>query len=390
MRRRLTLSPSHALTLAAVLMLGCAQASPPPGGAPDQLSPAIIATVPDTNAIVPNFTGPVVIHFDETLSERGPREDETVLVSPETGEVDVERKGDELHVEIEGGWQRGRVYHVTVLPGLQDRHGNPRTQTYELVFSTGPEILPTVIGGLVTDHLTRRRVANARVVATSVADSVSYTTMTDTSGFFALRSLPLGAYRTLAFLDANRNRELDFAEARDEKVASLIAPQDTPVLEFSVLAPDTTPARLLRAEVRDTLHVRLAFDDFIAPNEPLGGVMAAVFQLPDSMAGPTGSLMHPREYEARQRALQDTAKARPPGRPAPAPTDTVRLPTQELVWVPQRALEPGTRYRVIVSGIRNIVGLPGGGGTTIFQTPARPRTPAPDTTAVHTTRAQRR
>jgi hypothetical protein len=367
----------------AFVVCACAQAGSPPGGEPDRFEPRIEATTPDTFAVVPNFDGEVVFRFDETLSERGVREDEMVAVSPETGEVDVDRDGNELKIRIDGGWRRGLVYHVTVLPGLQDRHGNRRTQPYELVFSTGPEILRNAIAGLVRDRLTTRAVANARVVAVNTTDSLAYVTLTDTAGFFALRSLPLGAYRTIAFLDMNRNREVDFSEPRDEKIASLVSAQDTPVVELVVLAPDTTPTRLLRAESRDTTSVRLTFDDFIAPNEPLGNVAIGLWRLPDSTAVRTGNLMLPAEYERIRRALQDTTAQRPPAAAAPtgAPTDTVRLPTQELVLVPPQPLLPGTRYRISIGGVRNIIGLPNGGGTTTFETPARPRAAPRDTTA---------
>ena len=122
---------SRALAFAvATLLGGCAQASSPPGGERDRLPPRIIGTMPDTNAIVQRVDGPVIIRFDETLSERGPRADDMIAVSPQTGEVEVDRKGREIHVEIDGGWQPGRIYHVTVLSGLQDRHGNTRAQTY--------------------------------------------------------------------------------------------------------------------------------------------------------------------------------------------------------------------------------------------------------------------
>lgn len=359
----------------------CAQAAPPPGGEPDRFPPRLIGTQPDTNAVVPDFSGPVIFRFDEPISERGITTDELVAVSPETGEVDVERDGREIKVNIAGGWQRGRVYHVTILPGPQDRHGNRRTQPYELVFSTGPEILPNAIAGLVTDRLTRRPVANARVVAVNTADSAAYVTLTDTAGFFALRSLPLGAYRTTAFIDANRNREADFSEPRDARVASLVTARDTPVVELSVLALDTTAARLLRAEARDTTSVKLSFDDFIAPTEPFGSVAITLWRLPDSTAVSAGTLMHPREFDRRQRAAADTTR-RPPAAAVPtgASTDTVVLPTQDLVLMPPQPLTPGTRYRVTVAGIGNMVGIGGGGGSTTFETAARPRVMPRDTT----------
>jgi hypothetical protein len=40
-------------------------------------------------------------------------------------------------------------------------------------------------------------------------------------------------------------------------------------------------------------------------------------------------------------------------------------------------LEPDTRYFVVVEGVTNIHGMPGGGGSAPFRTPARPAA-APD------------
>lgn len=379
----MTRSSMRAALFTSVLMGACAQASSPPGGDPDRYAPRVIGTVPDTNAVVTNFSGPVIFRFDETLSERGVREDEMVLVSPETGEVEISRKGDEIRVEMEGGWQPGRVYHVTVNPGVQDRFGNARTQAYELVFSTGPEILPNAIAGLVTDRLTARAIANARVELMHTSDSTTYVTLTDTAGFFAVRSLPLGAYRAIAFLDPNRNRTIEFEEPRDQKITSLVTPRDTPVVELSVLALDTTPARLLRAAATDTTSVRIAFDDFIPANAQFGEVTITLWQLPDSTPVPAaGSVMHPRERERLLRAMQDTGAAKPaapraPGATAPSAADTIRLPTQEIVFVPARALLPATRYRILMNGIRNMLNIPGGGGTTTFETAARARPAAP-------------
>jgi hypothetical protein len=150
---------------------------------------------------VPDFNGPVRIKFDETLSERGPRGTDAVAISPEDSTLDVSRSGNELKITTKTGWQKGRVYHVTVLPGFAGRAGNQRTVPYELVFSTGPQINPNALAGLVTDRLTGRPVASARVTATSGNDSVPYVTSTDTGGFFALRGMPVSSYRVVAYVD---------------------------------------------------------------------------------------------------------------------------------------------------------------------------------------------
>ena len=365
---------------AAALVLGaCAQASPPPGGIQDRFSPRVVETEPAQRAIVSGFDDEVRITFDETLSERGAREDDLVLVSPATGEIGVNRAGKELRVKLEGGWQPNRVYHVTILPGLQDRRGNARIETYELVFSTGPEILPTVMAGLVADRLTGKPVANARVQAIDQRDSAIYVTATDTAGFFALQSLPPGTFTTTAYVDLNRNREIDAREARDRK--GVILGRDTQAVEFALLAPDTTPARLLKAEAKDSLQIRLSLDDFIAPEEPLQNFVVSMWILPDSVAMHSGRLMMPRDFDALRPPARDSVPP-PPVTRAPVRPATRPLPTQELVWVPFQPLRPKTRYRIGIGNVRNIAGVANGGGNVVFETPARPQAPAkPDSAA---------
>jgi hypothetical protein len=46
----------------------------------------------------------------------------------------------------------------------------------------------------------------------------------------------------------NRNRKFDELEPTDTKFAAIVTNHDTTAVEFSVLAKDTTPARLLKAE----------------------------------------------------------------------------------------------------------------------------------------------
>jgi hypothetical protein len=55
------------------------------------------------------------------------------------------------------------------------------------------------------------------------------------------------------------------------------------------------------------------------------------------------------------------------------------LPFQELVVIPARPLAPG-RYLLDVSGLQNISGRTGGGGTAPFEISPPPRRPARDTT----------
>src|SRR5690606_34038561 len=189
---------------------------------------------------------------------------DAVVVSPLTSELRVERGRSELRIWLRGGWEPDRIYHVVVQPVVQDLFGNLMTEPLEVVFSTGPAIPQTAVAGLVTDRLTGKPAAGAWIAAVREPGSVEYGAVSDTGGLFALRHLPPGAYQVRAFVDLNRDREPSFREAQDSTTFEL-AEGDTAVVPLVLLAPDTTPANIIRAEARDSLHVRVHLDDHLDP-----------------------------------------------------------------------------------------------------------------------------
>ncbi|HUE77405.1 MAG TPA: carboxypeptidase-like regulatory domain-containing protein [Longimicrobiales bacterium] len=405
--------------LLAAAALGCAQASSPPGGEPDRVPPRVVSVSPLPFDTLEDLRSAVVIEFDERLSERleGVRGfEDAVLVSPATGEITVKRGRRSLEVSMAGGWRPGLVYRVVVLPLFSDLFGNQRVEPVELVFSTGAPIPPTAVAGLIEDRLTGDAVAGARVAATRREDAVVYVAVSDTGGFFSLRNIPAGVYDVQAWLDQDRDREPDFLEPQDAEAFPLEA-QDTVVLTMALLPGDTTPARLLRAEVVDSMRVRLHFDDYFEPG-PVAG-RASVWLLPDTTFVTAGSLIHSTALHsllAVERAAADsvrmaaelaadtlaprgaavddsiaapdTTRVRrlpvlPPADPAaPGQRGGVpatprgqgarsQRPSRELVVVLPVPLAPEATYLVEVSDVLNIHDLPGGGGRVTFATPAR-------------------
>jgi hypothetical protein len=385
------------------LLLACAQPRQPTGGPPVVDPPRVLDVSPAPYSVLTDLSRPVVIRFDERLSERleGVRSlDEAVLVSPETGEVRVRRGRRELRVSVAGGWQPGLVYRVVVLPVLRDLYGNVRAEAVELVFSTGAPIPETAVAGFVEDRLTGRVVPNARVHATHRDAVRTYMAVTDTAGFFSLRHVPEGSYDVVAWLDQNRNRAVNYAEPQDSGSFTLAA-RDTVILELGLLPGDTIPARLTRAEPIDSTKVRLSFDDYFEPG-PVDAT-ARVYRAEDSTFVAFGELLHATRLDsllaaerAAAEAAADTAPAvdvprppadspavrerleRRPGASQPAP-EASPLPARELVLVLPAPLAAETAYYVVVEDLVNIRGVPGGGGTTTFRTPAaRPPEPEPD------------
>jgi hypothetical protein len=366
----------------AALAVACARAYPPPGGDRDQLPPGLVNTTPTALAVIPGFSGPVVFRFDERISERNFSE-ALVIVSPLDGALRVQRRGNEVRVEIDGGWRPDRVYRVVLLPGIRDLHGNARDQPAEVVFSTGPPVPNTAIAGIVFDRLTARPAQSAVVRAVRRGDDVAYTAVGDTGGFFALRHLPMGVYDVEAFVDLNRNRRRDVAEPVGSEQVSLAAAADTTTLVFNVLAPDTTPPRPSRAEVVDSMRVRVVFDDYFDPAQAQQAAGAVVHALPDSTQYATARrivLASVLEQERRtpQPEPRDTLAADTAAAPLPAPAPTRRVPTQqpalpgrEMIIELDRPLRPGT-YTVTVNNVINIHGLTGGGVVRLqVQAPSR-------------------
>jgi hypothetical protein len=385
MRRRIGRCALGLAVVAGLGAAGCARPFPPPGGERPDRPPAVIEVTPEPLSVQARVTGPVVFRFDRRISERLAAE--PVIVSPATSPVRVQRGRSEIRVSLERGWEPGQIYHVVLVPGVSDLFNNATTQPIELVFSTGPEIPETAVAGLVTDRLTGRPARNALVQAVRQADSLVYLAPADTGGFFSLRHLPQGEYETRAFMDVNRNRRLDATEPVSGTASvQLLSPSDTVPLVLAVLPPDTTPARLTRAEAQDTLRVQLQFDDFIAPDVELGSATVALLALPDSTPGPSGRLMTVAQAAELRAAAQaaaaaaaaaaDTtaAAAAAPRAAAAQPDDP--LPARELVFIPDGPLLPGVQYVITVAGVTNINGVPGGGGSATFTVPARPTPPS--------------
>jgi hypothetical protein len=382
--------------------LGCARASSPPGGPPDELPPFLVETSPDTFAIVEGWDGPVVFRFSERISERPAAGTwvDAVTVSPESGPVEVRHRRDALEIRPAGGFRSGQVYRISLKPVVRDLFGNVLFDPFELVFSTGPAFDEAVLAGLVWDRITGEGLRDHRVEAVASSDTgVVHLARTDSTGIFTLRYLPPGQFQVTAYQDRNRNRTLDPAEPRGREGTEL-SPVDTVVLSIPVLAPDTTPALLASADLQDTLSIRLSFDDALDPASPTGGVTWEILREVDSIPILTGrgifhsagvdSLRSADRIAAGQDPLEDTVPSprpggAPGGRQAPRTTtpDGRPLPERTLFLVLSTPLEAGQGYLVEVENVTNIHGIGGGGGRARLVLPAPDTTPppAPDTVA---------
>jgi hypothetical protein len=395
----------------------------------------VVVTRPDSFDVGPGFDGPVRFEFDERISESAANGllDDAVTVSPRTGDVSVSHGRSSLSIEVDGGFRPGLVYRVTLLPVVRDLFGNQLRDPFELVFSTGGEGVETTLAGDVWDRVTGRGLAQASLHALG-EDSLVHVAATDEEGIFAFRYLPAGAFQVVAFVDQNRDGELDENETQGMRDV-VAASGDTVLIDLPVLDPDTTPAILMRAEMLDSVTLALEFDDYLEPSASLADV--GILLESDSIAPPSVvRLLHEHEYVDFAEAVADsfarldsiddaTRQPEPavqadttaadsvdipdstevsqaldtipeasdtvpalPGRQGPPRLNRARgsetaafgrpvLPGNRIVAFLGEDPGPGVELRLTVSGVVNLNGLPGGGGETTLLTQA----PAMDSVA---------
>ncbi len=342
---------------AALLAAACAHIEAPTGGEEDRQAPRLLTTRPDTFARAPNLRTPAVFVFDEGLSEE--RLEEAITVSPRTSAVAVDKDGGELRVSLRRGWEPNRIYQVVVDSTVKDRFDNRIPEPIRLVFSTGPEIPETFLSGTVLDRQTAQPARGVRVEAILRPDSLVYATRTDEAGTFAFAQIPAGEYQMRAFSDPNANRALEPFESRDTAVARVLVGAQ-PSVALSIVAPDTSAPRALEATAADSA-ITVRFDDFLDPTQRITATQVRLLA-PDSTPVRIASVTigAPAEVPAAPDTAAAPAPAAPARRGAPAAARGP-VPARTITVRVAGALRPDAQYTIRVDGVRNLVGLVGGG-----------------------------
>jgi hypothetical protein len=358
---------------AALLAAACAHIEAPTGGEEDKVGPQLLTTRPDTFARAPNLRAPAVFVFDETLSEE--RLEEAVSVSPRTSAIAVDKSGDELRVSLRRGWEPNRIYQVVLDSTVHDRFNNRIQEPIRLVFSTGPEIPETFLSGTVLERQTAQPAKGVRVEAILRPDSLVYATRTDEAGTFAFAQIPAGEYQVRAFSDPNANRSLEPFESRDTAVAR-VAVGAQPSVALSIVAPDSSAPKALEATGADSA-IAVRFDDFLDPAQSIAVTQVRLLT-PDStpvriasvtIGAPTDVPAAAPDSAAAPIAGDTARRGAPAAARAPAPSRTITVRVAG-------ALRPDAQYTIRVEGVRNLVGLTGGGELRL-RTPRAAAAPQP-------------
>lgn len=294
------------VALAATLALACARMAPPPGGPADFEEPRVIATRPDSIAVIPGFRGDVEFMFNEVISEGSAPNfglgtgtlEQLILLSPSNEVPEVRWRRNRITVRPSEGWREGIVYRVELRPGLSDLQNNRTTTRTVITFTTGASRPTTTLRGRVVDWTSRRPQPGGLVQAVlqvGEADSLVYRSVADSLGFFEFGPLPAGEYLVFGGIDQNRNLRIEPRELFDSIRVAI--GQDS-VGEIWAFRHDSVGPRLQTVARRDSVSINLAFNQMLAPRAAYDSTAVRVLLLPDSIPVAVVGVFAPARYDS--------------------------------------------------------------------------------------------
>jgi hypothetical protein len=351
---------------------------------PDHEPPRIESIEPAPDSIVPGFDGKVRIRFNEPVRVERGSFGQQLIASPMEA-YSVETGFSDIRLAPRDGWRDSVVYCLEIPAGIRDVLSNQTPLGSEFCFSTGAPLTDSQVSGTITNAVTGLTQNAASVVFLSPPDSVPYGALTDQDGRFQLRALPTGSYTAFAFMDQNRNFRVDKTLEPYDSATVTSFDGARPDLLFSLVEPDSTPPRVLRADTPDSLTVRIEFDEpllIVQPGAPTvviadsaSGASVAVF---GAGVGEPATVDIPGAPRAgadpaagdSAAAVADTVAAQPAPDPGglAVPGDSlgsaaVELPSRFVTVRLSEAIVAGT-YRISAQGFVNLRLLVGGGDTT--------------------------
>ena len=373
----------RALTIVGALALAAACASPgmPPGGPTVSAFPRVIATLPDTNAVNVR-PGKVLLRYDDVIGEQANGVDlyRNVLISPWDGEPRVQWKRTGMTIRPHNDWRANTAYTITVLPGITDFRAKASPFGYVMRFSTGSSIPKTMIRGVAFDWVAARAIPKTTIQAIDVKDTtLIYLTAADSTGRYELGAMPPGTYRVRAIDEKAPNRLLEPREPWDTATVTLT---DSARADLYVFVHDTLPVRISELRLGDSVTFSAVFDKPLKPGVPIPTESARIVLSDSTVINVLSVMTAEEDRTARAKAdsitrSKDTTAAKAAERDAPAkrtidptrrrdtalvllpPVSKRAAPATELVIRVATPLKPGSTYRVTMTGLRNLMNVPG-------------------------------
>lgn len=195
-----------------IVLVGCAEVQPPPGGDEDRIPPTVIHSQPENGAINVEPSNKIIFWFSEGITR--PASGKPVFITPRQSTASkLSWKSDRLEIELAEQFKPNQTYVVTLTSDITDWRRNKMDSTATMAFSTGEKIDTGSVSGTVTANGENKGGILVGLYSLPVGsetikyDSVfpDYLSQTSADGTFRFRFLPDKGFQLVAFDDIIRN-----------------------------------------------------------------------------------------------------------------------------------------------------------------------------------------
>lgn len=250
-----------------ILLVGCAEVGPPPGGPEDKQGPTAVSSDPANQAVNQTGVRTVSLLFSERVTP--PSQGTTVYISPRPDKPpQISWGANRLTIKFADTLASNQTYVISVSGTLTDLRGNKPDTAITLAFATGPTLDSGRISGRV--YLGEKGAPGVHVAlydtaklgATTPYDSVfsEYLTSTGAGGEFTFRNLPQKRFRLIAYEKTGRDdrfRPLRDRFAVPDREIVVGAEVSLDNLALTLTSQDTLPVRIVSAMVNQDRLVQV-------------------------------------------------------------------------------------------------------------------------------------
>ncbi|HWR82688.1 MAG TPA: Ig-like domain-containing protein [Candidatus Deferrimicrobium sp.] len=200
-----------------MILAGCAEVAPPPGGEVDKTGPTLLGSTPASGAVNVAPGNSIIIFFSEGV--RQPSSGKGVFISPRPSrDPKLKWKTDRLEIVLPDSFQAQTTHMVALSADIADLRGNRLDSSTIIAFSTAPTIDSGAVAGYV---YSQGKPAAGTLVglfrAGTFQDSITaydslypdYLGQASREGYFRFAFLPRQEYQLVAFDDKNRNERFE-------------------------------------------------------------------------------------------------------------------------------------------------------------------------------------
>lgn len=249
-----------------LILDGCAQVKPPPGGPEDKSPPKAIEVIPADSSVNVPLDTPIRITFDEYIKGSAGN----IALSPPAEKLNVKFKHKSINVS-HSGLEPNTTYRVVVSTALADLRGNSLRNAFSFAFSTGQTMDTLQIRGRVynqdfepADGIRIHAYSDDKTTLNLLETRPDAITWSGKRGEFSLENLPEKDFIIIGIRDDNKDGFLSNNEAVAFAPKKVDAGTDIG-WSMVIFEPDTIPPEIISVSSDGAYMLKIRFSEPFSP-----------------------------------------------------------------------------------------------------------------------------